>query len=1014
MDSILSPFIYIIRTIYEACYSLTGNYGVSILLLSFAVSLLLLPIFVYIEKAKKRDDAIKRRMQPLVNEIKQVYTGQERYYYLKTLNRQFGYSQFKSLVPILSLLVQIPFFIAAYQYLDNLEAIQGVSFGPLADLSEPDHLFGFVNVLPILMTLVNLLTVWFYTRNGNTSERIQMTVVAGVFLVLLYNLPSGLVLYWTMNNVFAFLRLFITNREVFSRKNVPDSIEANKKPDQKEWYYIFRTKLKKELSLNWQSYLSITIISFIILQLFYTTIISEQLHVVSKIVGRTIAALIISFIASTLSIYYSAIKNGIEKTPTAVILSALFVSLYLYLASLFNYNGVNEDLAIMSLVLSVILQIICVIKTKLLSEIKFKYFFQFILLICLVIQAFHFLSLENTHILELLNFGNSKTNSKMQDVALWGLLFVFIILPFTFRSKAKTKLNPGFISFFLSVLFVSGFVLIWNPLVTFSTFPEAFQFGAKSIINSGLILMPQIILGLLFLYWLLPKSVRFYFSVISVMLVFISVIHSSIIPINVGTLQGLNYSRSSEIDTPYLEYLLEAFANVGLFFLVRLLFRKYKIRHLNILLIILNLIVIGQALYAIQSKDLHRINEGDRIVSLSKNIDISDHNITLSKDKENVVVIMLDMIEGWYFQRYLDENPKTKTIFDGFTYYPNTVSSTNYTGGSMPGLIGGYDFAPLVLDEDKEHTLREKMTMAGEQLRDKSQENGYFYTCSDLPYCKIDKGTYDRYIPIWSDNWSPLKKVLNIGQSRNIGVEILRYNALFFSSPLLFKPVIYDNGSWHMQQKGMNEQNDITRHYNSLRALPYITDNRASKKTFTFMSYKATHFPWDIIAEDGSFVQNVDPYTNNKWGLDIVSNWLKVLKAIDTYDNTRIIIASDHGLRHAKDTAAVMINHPYKNINYDKVPWADMLNFSSLLLVKDFSSTGEITTDSTLMSTLDVQNISFNGNSPLMIDSIDNRTLDAVKVSWEIKMNENKVYPILRQYEINQNIFDINNWTRIK
>ncbi|WP_321368601.1 membrane protein insertase YidC [uncultured Draconibacterium sp.] len=1009
----MSPFIYIIRTIFEAGYNLTGNYGLSIILLSFAISLLLLPIFIYIEKAKKRDEVVKKHMQPLVNEIKQVYTGQERYYYLKTLNRQWGYSHFKALVPILSLLVQIPFFIAAYKYLDTLEAIQGVSFGPLSDLSQPDHLLGIVNILPIIMTAVNLLTAWFYTRNGNKSERRQMVVVAGIFLVVLFNLPSGLVLYWTMNNVFAFFRLFITNREVFNR-NIAESIETNENTIQYGWYFVFRKKLDKEISHHWQSYLAIAVVSFVVFQLFDVTIIGKELHILLKIAERIIVSFAISLLLGTLNLYYSVINKAIEKTPPAVIISLLFVSVYLYLASLFNYEGVNEDLAIMSLVLSIILQFICVIKTKLLAKVKFKHFFRLIFLICLIIQIYHFLSLQNTHILEFLNIASNKGNSKMQNVALFGLFFVFIIVPFTLNGKSKINHKPGFLSFVLSIVFLSGFILVWNPLVTFSTYPEAFRFGTGSIMNSGLVLMAQIILGFLLIYWISPKSLRLWLSVISVMLVLISIIHSAIIPINVGTLQGLNYSRSSELDTPYLEYLTESFAIVGLYFLVHYFYRKNKLRSLNIFLALVNLIVIGQAVFALNAADLNHIDEGDRIVSQAKSIDVSDHNITLSKDQENVVVIMLDMIEGWFFQRYLEENRKNKKNFDGFTYYPNTVSSTNYTGGSMPGLIGGYEFAPLLLDQDKEHTLGEKMTRAAETLRDKAQENGYFYTCSDLPYCKIDKSTYDRYIPVWSDNWSPLKKVLNIGQSRNIGVEILRYNTLFFSSPLLFKSVIYDNGSWHMHQTGVNEHNDITRHYNSLRALPYITDNKANRKTYTFMSYKATHFPWDIIDEDGSFVSNVDPFTNNKWGLDIVSQWINVLKSLGVYDNTRIVIASDHGLRHVKDTAAVMIDHPYQNINYDKVPFADMLNFSSLLLVKDFSSTGEISIDSTLMSSLDVQNISFNGNSPLMIDSIDNRTFNALKVSWKIKMFENKNYPILRGYNIKENIYNINNWTRIK
>ena len=143
-------------------------------------------------------------MKPLLEEIKRCYKGQERYYYIQTLNRQHNYSSFRSLIPILSLLLQIPFFIAAYQFLEHFDPLSGVSFLFISDLSIPDSFFGAINVLPLLMTFVNVLTAYFYTRNGNVAERKQMAAVAGVFLVLLYRFPSSLVLYWTMNNVFSF------------------------------------------------------------------------------------------------------------------------------------------------------------------------------------------------------------------------------------------------------------------------------------------------------------------------------------------------------------------------------------------------------------------------------------------------------------------------------------------------------------------------------------------------------------------------------------------------------------------------------------------------------------------------------------------------------------------------------------------------------------------------------------------------------------------------------------------
>ena len=106
-DVIMFPFIYIIEQIFLLSYQLTGNYGTAVILLSFAISLLLLPVFIFIERAKKKDDAVKLKIKPLIDEIKRVYKGQERYYYIRTINRQHKYSSARALIPILTLLLQI-------------------------------------------------------------------------------------------------------------------------------------------------------------------------------------------------------------------------------------------------------------------------------------------------------------------------------------------------------------------------------------------------------------------------------------------------------------------------------------------------------------------------------------------------------------------------------------------------------------------------------------------------------------------------------------------------------------------------------------------------------------------------------------------------------------------------------------------------------------------------------------------------------------------------------------------
>ena len=106
-----------------------------------------------------------------------------------------------------SLLLEIPFFMAAYQFLSNLELLNGVSLGPIKDLGAPDGLLVIgsiaINVLPILMTLINVISSAIYVKGFPLKTKIQLYAMALFFLVFLYNSPAGLAFYWTLNNIFS-------------------------------------------------------------------------------------------------------------------------------------------------------------------------------------------------------------------------------------------------------------------------------------------------------------------------------------------------------------------------------------------------------------------------------------------------------------------------------------------------------------------------------------------------------------------------------------------------------------------------------------------------------------------------------------------------------------------------------------------------------------------------------------------------------------------------------------------
>ena len=94
--------------------------------------------------------------------------------------------------------------------MSSLQLLEGKSFGPIQDLGAPDALIQIagvsINLLPVLMTLINIISAAIYMKGFPLKSKIQMYGMALIFLILLYGSPSGLVLYWTMNNVFSLVK----------------------------------------------------------------------------------------------------------------------------------------------------------------------------------------------------------------------------------------------------------------------------------------------------------------------------------------------------------------------------------------------------------------------------------------------------------------------------------------------------------------------------------------------------------------------------------------------------------------------------------------------------------------------------------------------------------------------------------------------------------------------------------------------------------------------------------------
>lgn len=227
----IQPLVLLIEFIFTIMSRWFGNYGVAIIMVSVVINLLILPLYKRSDAMQEQERKKQKEMEHWVNHIRKTYKGDERFMMLSTYYRQQDYQPVNAIRGSLSLLLQIPFFIAAYHYLTSVN-LQGASFLFLKNLGEADRLLSIgslsINVMPILMTLINFVSGFIYTKGFRLKDKLQLYVLACVFLVVLYQSPSGLVLYWTMNNLFSLLKNIVMKLiEPLLQKRKPQTISVS-------------------------------------------------------------------------------------------------------------------------------------------------------------------------------------------------------------------------------------------------------------------------------------------------------------------------------------------------------------------------------------------------------------------------------------------------------------------------------------------------------------------------------------------------------------------------------------------------------------------------------------------------------------------------------------------------------------------------------------------------------------------------------------------------------------------
>lgn len=902
---IIGPLKLFFDVIFSVANRFLHHPGLSIIFLSLAMNFLVLPLYMRADALQEEEKEMEAKMKPRVNQIKAAFKGDERFMILQTYYRQVGYKQTDALKGSVSLLLEIPFFIAAYQFLSNLSILQGVSFGPILDLGQPDALITIgsltINILPILMTVINFVSAAIYTKGSPLKNKIQIYGIAVIFLVLLYQSPSGLAFYWTLNNVFSLVK------NIFYKLKHPGRVLA-----------------------VLASICGLALLVFGIIKAFPTP--------------KKKVFLILLGLAFQIPLVLQFINRHKEKKAEKVI-TITRQDKWIFFAGCI-YLAIFVGLTISSGVISA-------------SPAEF---------------------------VNLSAFKNPIWYAANSTAMAVGTFVVWFGIFYALAGNRLKKIMQA---------------AIWILAVTCTV--NYLFFGTK--------------LGSLRNTLMFDVRPDYTFKQQMVNLIVICA---------VGAVAYLLYRWKSNIAQTVMFIGAAAMLIMGVYNIIRI---------------------------------------DKEVAPLRSRIEVSNQDIAqipLSRDGKNVIVMMLDRAIGQYIPYIMNEKPELKEKFSGFTYYANTMSYGGATNVGAPPLFGGYEYTPKNMNARSDEPLAEKHNEALRVMPVLFDENGYEVTVCDPPYANYDwvpdLTIYDDHPDIHT--YITGGKFISISSLEQME-QLYRRNffcyGIFKAAPVIFQEALYNYGTYNNSEffstgKGgsIGEQIMTSKYtagglsslflesYSVLENLTNITViTEKAENTFLMISNDTTHSQTllqtpDYVPEnsvdnteyeeehadrfmiDGrTFLYETDDqimhYHVNMAAMLQLGSWFDYLKANGVYDNTRIILVSDHGfgLRQFPDLITDF--------------GEDSLYFAPLLLVKDFGDR-EFTISYDFMTNGDVPALATEGIIMNPVNPFTGKNLQDTSAKngkqfiaisdWHTDINNGNTFIDKGWISVHDNIYDMSNWVK--
>lgn len=276
-------------------------------------------------------------------------------------------------------------------------------------------------------------------------------------------------------------------------------------------------------------------------------------------------------------------------------------------------------------------------------------------------------------------------------------------------------------------------------------------------------------------------------------------------------------------------------------------------------------------------------------------LQISTKNEFVMSGEQNFVIFMLDAADSREFSYLLEQDPEYRDIFADFTYYENTVGAYSCTRYAVPYILSGKWYECDTSFEEYMEDLYNTSPLI-EELENRNYRIGLYEP--DLHAQNNDVLRFDNIFE------AEFKVKSYLGMARQeLKLVGYRYAPYWLKKYCVLKQAAFDEqleaGEGSGEITASMENRVFLDHLNAGGITVDDTEN-----SFKFIHLEGAHSPYVYDAEVNIIDESQGTYAQNmEASLTLAERYLSALKKSGTYDNTAIIVMSDHGFNRDIDNA---------------------------------------------------------------------------------------------------------------